>query len=41
LESLQKDASEMEIMAKAKNANYNYNEVFSRIQKKVLDIEIL
>lgn len=40
IELLQQNASEMEKMAKSKNSEYNYWEVFEKIKKRVQEIEI-
>ncbi len=41
IESLQNSASEMETMAKAKNNEYDYEEIYEKIKKRVLEIKIL
>jgi len=40
IEFLQNSASEMEKMAKAKDENYNYEDVFEKIKKRVQEIKI-
>jgi signal transduction histidine kinase/CheY-like chemotaxis protein len=40
IEILQNSASEMETMAKAKNSDYNYEEVFKIIKKRLQEIDI-
>ncbi len=41
IESLQNNASEMEMMAKAKNSEYDYAQTYEKIKSRVLEIKIL